>query len=109
MKIRTGFVSNSSSSSFCILGVLQSDIKESTEKLLEEGESWIDEDKDTFLKAEDGLDNYYQKIIIGIEPCDINENKTIKQVKDELVIEFAKFGCTVNRKNIKFFIDGGHD
>jgi hypothetical protein len=101
MKVRTGFVSNSSTTSFCIYGASVEDISGDIEKLFikmglaKEGEEFEDgycdiydskeftdilekEDKRLHLEHMDEIDGYW----IGINFTDIKDNETGKQFKE---------------------------
>lgn len=104
MKIRTGFVSNSSSSSFCILGVALT-LDQEYEDMLEELEEKIE---NTNLQFSLGLEDYYEMIIVGLNPRALDENKTILQHKKEISEEINKaFDSNYSEKDIEFHIDGG--
>jgi len=57
MKKRTGFVSNSSSSSFCLLGVTSEDIMKVNTAFNDETD-WYDFDEDDGLSVESGISDY---------------------------------------------------
>ena len=102
MKIRTGFVSNSSSSSFCLLGINQCNIP--TEKDIDFYEI------ETFLETEYGIDNYYDETIIGIDPSNIKENETIGEAKQRIVDEINKiYETDIKQSDISWFVDGGYE
>ena len=105
MKIRNGFVSNSSSSSFCILGIPLSDLG------IEDLDSAIDIiDCHENLSYESGIETYYEDYVIGINPECIDENKTIKETKQEIanmINESLNVNITPNE--ISFHTDGGMD
>ncbi len=104
MKIRNGFVSNSSSSSFCLLGVYLNEITGSTDKLAEDGF----EDK-TFLIMEYAINEEDGNHSYGLEPNKIPDDKTLSQVKDEIVDEFARLGFTILKRDVGFIHDGGYE
>lgn len=118
MKIRTGFVSNSSSSSFCILGVTSSEIENQidVEKLFNPNneESWDDdwyELSDKFgFDSYYGFDNYYEEHCIGLSVSKLDENIPIIEQKKVLAEKLnEKFGTKFEANDIDFMVDGGCD
>lgn len=115
MKIRNGFVSNSSSSSFCILGTVINEDCLSKEmlKLWEEspyrvlGKELIGSD----LSYHYGISNYEEnEVIIGVSAYNLEENKTIKQQKVEIAEKISKiFKKEIDISLIQFHIDGGYE
>ena len=117
MKKRLGFVSNSSSSSFCILGVHRDDIRKSLKESNEEEDDFDDKlneifdsiDYDSDLTVERGICDYSGSFI-GIDPSRIDENKTLKEVKQELADRLSKlFNTEILPKDIGFYTDGGYE
>ena len=98
MKIRQGFVSNSSSSSFCILGVVRdSDFDEP-----------FDEPEGLYKRW--GISDYNEEdSIIGLEPESIKEDETISAAKDRIVKLFKEAGHEVKKEEIDWHIDGGYN
>ena len=120
MKRREGFVSNSSSSSFCILGIHKDDIRKSLKESSTENtddytyDEKLDEifesiDYKSELTVESGISDY-RGYFIGIEPSSIDENKTIKEVKQELAEKLSKlFNTKISSNDLGFYTDGGYE
>lgn len=110
MKIRNGFVSNSSSSSFCILGKLY----EYNEFKMITGDDNPDNIIDKYdiddLTFNYGIDCYNtDDVIIGIDVNGLNENLTIKKSKEKVLDKLKLFDENIKIEDIKFYIDGGFD
>lgn len=91
MKIRNGFVSNSSSSSFCLFGIFISDDKVSSYIDLKEENDYDDIDLyylEDYPNLEvyhpDGFDGWF----IGKSPANMSDNQTLNEFKQEIVNEF---------------------
>lgn len=121
MKIRNGFVSNSSSSSFCILGkpfdysdlettFKDKDFSKLGNSLYEIGGNLVE---NTNLHSETGISEYYDNIIIGLDIDTIetkHADKTINQVKTEIAEEMSKaWNVEIKPSEISFYTDGGFD
>jgi len=103
MIIRNGFVSNSSSTSFCILGMVygsKSDFK-NKESLLEDSDFTI----------EYGLGSYSDDdVFVGVSVDDLDQDKTITQHKIEIASKLSKIlNEDISMNKIYFIIDGGYD
>ena len=105
MKIRLSFVSNSSSSSFCLLGIYL------PENFSEDDFDDILDNKafQTILYIENGIYNYYDHKIIGVTPDRMKDDETLAQFKERICKEFKKFDLDVKPNELKWFIDGGYD
>lgn len=98
MKIRINYVSNSSSSSFCIFGIVV-DRDEYNE--FEEGEE---------LCSYSGIDNYSENdVIIGLRPYEMKDNETLAEFRDRVAALLNKQGYEFKPKDIDWHIDGGPD
>lgn len=97
MKIRSGFVSNSSSSSFCIYGAeIDFDIEEAAEKL---GIEFDKDDFDEYVTLEEissklGLEIFtpYESYYLGRSWSSIEDNETGKDFKNSVKEAFDKLG-----------------
>ena len=95
MKMRTGFVSNSSSSSFCILGVVRN--------------SDFDDEPEGLYQMR-GISDYNEEdSITGLRPDSIKEDETISAAKDRIVKLFKEARHEVKKEEIDWHIDGGYD
>lgn len=103
MKIRSGFVSNSSSSSFCILGVgVDSETFEKVDAI-----PYNERNVDT-LNAQTGIsceDEYY----LGYNPGKMKDDETLSQFKDRIVNAASKVGITIKKEEIDWITDGGYN
>jgi len=120
MKKRLCFVSNSSSSSFCILGVTSKEIEKQVDLIKKTtNKVYADEDDEDFdwydfetkeLTVHYGIDNYYDLYCLGISPSKMDENLTVAQNMQNVAELINKtFGTTFTKENIGFMTDGGHD
>lgn len=101
MKIRNGFVSNSSSSSFCIMGVV-----------VENWDEANDLSKNNDLRIEFGIHDYYEKYIVGMLFHQLPMSRTINAMRKEILKMLNKNlprGEKLNLENIQWHIDGGFD
>ena len=106
MKIRMGFVSNSSSSSFCIVGVVVNDSNfgENIDIETLENKAW-----DNKLNVERGIANYYEKSIIGLCIYNMKDNQTLGEFKDLIYEKLKNIGYVDKKDKIDILIDGGYD
>lgn len=118
MKLKLGFVSNSSSTSFCMLGITLSIINERLRKLgLSEIESDYDEIQDKIniddnikLDFDRGISDYYGDYIIGQNPESLDEDLTILRHKKNIADKINKtFGTDFTGKDVGFHTDGGYE
>ena len=100
MKIRKGFVSNSSSSSFCILGIV---IEES-----DEPDDGIDSKINKPLCYSYGIENFYDSLVIGGTPQEIGEDETMGDFRKRIAIALTDAGFKTKPEELSWCLDGGH-
>ena len=117
MKIRNGYVSNSSSSSFCVLGITQSALLRKNPKMAEAFEN-DETDMEEYLginwrtdeiEVVSGLDEYYDDRVVGLPAKAMKDDETLLDFKKRVVEFFKNKGLNVDVEDIDWRIDGGHD
>ena len=103
MKIRTGFVSNSSSSSFCLVGyAIDMDYDNYNE--LEE------KFKDSGLKVRYGISDYADDILVGKDIYDMKDEETLSEFKERILKKLREYyDKDISISEIDIFVDGGMD
>lgn len=134
MKSRFGYVSNSSSSSFCVVGIVlynecfdENIVDGIRKRLVEEVEDIDEEDiksEDTvevikmafdylpdfdFLEMTRGISDYYDQTILGFDIRRMKDDQTLGSIKDEVFAKLVQAGFTGKRDDIKMLLDGGYD
>lgn len=125
MKIRNGYVSNSSSSSFCILGFIidEENLPEKIQEKFDKSDhdyeildiiwDYNNEHLTNKLKLIDvveGIYKYYDCHLIGVKPELMKDGQTLLQFKEDVLKEIHQLGfenITIN--DLKWHIDGGYD
>ena len=136
MKVRSCYVSNSSSTSFCIVGIVATndefdvDSKNLRTALVADG---LDEanSMDALeiinnlhcrfydrkfrmllgdISVQHGLGNYSSDdVIVGLDIGRMRDDETLGQFKDRAYEQLKKIGFTGNREKISIHVDGGYD
>lgn len=138
MKVRLNYVSNSSSSSFCIVGIVAADdefdvdSKNFRAALVADG---LDEEQVNSMDAIEiintmhcrfyerkrrmllgdisvnhGLENYSSDdVIVGLDIGRMRDDETLGQFKDRAYEQLKNIGFTGNREKISIYVDGGYD
>lgn len=102
MKIRSGFVSNSSSSSFCILGVIVDN--ETYDKISSEWKTL----KGTRVRTESAISGG-DELYVGIPATSMKDNETPAQLKQELVTTLNSIGVNIQILDVDWHEDGGYN
>jgi hypothetical protein len=138
MKIRANYVSNSSSTSFCIVGVVVSDDdfdidSKNLRTFLVSDEGWNEDEVDEMdaptvidslyshlygdrfksmfgdISVVRGIENYNSDcVIIGLDIDGMQDDETLGQFKDKVCEQLKNIGFTGDRGNISIYVDGGY-
>ena len=102
MKIRKGFVSNSSSSSFCILGVVLPEDYDA--------EKFYDMNfQDKTVNYVYGIYEYHDYVLVGADPSKMKDEETLAQFKERVVKDLNELGFETTVDQLKWHTDGGYD
>lgn len=117
MKVRIGYVSNSSSSSFCIWGVrLQDFISDNKIESFEDELYKRRKLRDNYciepshISTWNGISEYSEEdVFIGYSPDWQKDEETLKEFKTKIVEELNAYGLPVKIEDIQLYNDGGYD
>jgi hypothetical protein len=113
MKIRTSFVSNSSSTSFCIFG-RDFDLDIIREKFMneEEYEDDISEILEDKLEGSgisfDSID-YEYNVTMGYSVSQLDKTKKLEDIAIEVADKLTKIGLDTKPEEVNFIHDGGYN
>ena len=104
MKIRQGFVSNSSSSSFCLLCIQCND-----EKYKIDVDDRYNEIDSTELSEAYAIDEYDEAQYLGMTPHMMKDDETLLQFKQRIVDELKKLNVEVDVSDLFWEVQGGYN
>ena len=116
MKVRKGYVSNSSSSSFCIMGITESSLLEKNPELAEAFDNGEYEDIEECLNidwrndeitVENGIAKYYDDRVIGLDVEEMKDDETLLDFKKRVLDFFKSKNLNIDIKDINWYVDGG--
>lgn len=108
MKIRTGFVSNSSSSSFCLFGVILDEEQQKKFPQSKWGEPIFPEDFN--LECEWGVGDIPDfHAIVGFQPSKMKDDETLHQFKERVHKELQKLNLDIGWNDMDWITDGGYE
>ena len=117
MKVRIGYVSNSSSSSFCLWGVCLQDVLNKDEIYDFENELYKKIKIRNMYSSEvskvttcNGISNYSEEdVFIGYSPVHQKDDETLLQFKQRVCSELNSYGLNIEVNQIELYVDGGYD
>jgi len=108
MKIRNGFVSNSSSSSFCCFGVVLQ--PKEMEKYPKNKWGQVLLPEDLKLHYQEGIGCYCEEeMLVGLEPTDMKDDETLFQFKERIFNELIKIKPELDFSEMHWITDGGYE
>ena len=113
MKQRIGFVSNSSSTSFCVFGIVMD--RDVVMNLLDEMFGTNEYEVEDFFRGFDidaysGLDNYSDSYVVGVDVCRISQDITLREQRNIIAGKITSiFGKIVPPNEVDFIVEVGYD
>ena len=120
MKIRCDYVSNSSSSSFVLLGATM-DIDKFKKQVKDAGwesededdefwemKDWVEDKTDNFIEVEcsDDGSGDVDCVLVGAAPSEMKDDETLKDFKQRIADAIGKAGIKVEAKDMEFTSGG---
>jgi len=61
------------------------------------------------LVVEDAISEWDDNMFLGMWPCDMKDNQTLLQFKEQIVSKMKEMEISVSIKDLKWYEDGGYN